>query len=123
MEKLKGLIDTNILVDYLKGEKRAKQELSLYEEPAISLITWMEILIGAEEKEQESLLRSFLHRFRIIEINQDIAERAVILRRTHHIKIPDALIWATAQFLGCLFVTRNSRDFPKNNPLIRIPYS
>jgi hypothetical protein len=60
--------------------------------------------------------------FRVIVIGPEIAEQAVILRRDHHLKLPDALIWATAQHEGCLLVTRNRKDFGSQTPGIRIPY-
>ena len=40
---LKALFDTNILVDYLSGIAAAKDEISLYDDKAISIITWMEV--------------------------------------------------------------------------------
>ena len=46
----------------------------------------------------------------------------VALRREHRMRLPDAIIWATAQDLGVLLVTRNSRDFPSKDPGVRIPY-
>jgi predicted nucleic acid-binding protein len=58
----------------------------------------------------------------IIALDEAIAERAVSLRRSHHIKLPDAIIWATAQVHAMLLVTRNTRDFTAGDPGIRMPY-
>jgi predicted nucleic acid-binding protein len=66
--------------------------------------------------------RSFLSSFDIIALDGEIAERAVNLRREHHIKSPDAIIWATAQTRAMLLVTRNVRDFAADDPGIRMPY-
>jgi predicted nucleic acid-binding protein len=46
-----------------------------------------------------------------IALDATIAARAVTLRRSHHIKLPDAIIRATAQVRAMLLVTRNTRDF------------
>ena len=46
----------------------------------------------------------------------------MVIRRRYKIRLPDAVIWATARILGCLLVTRNIRDFPKDDPGVRIPY-
>jgi len=70
----------------------------------------------------ERATRSFLSSFDIIALDGEIAERAVNLRRDHHIKLPDAIIWATAQTRGMLLVTRNTRDFAADDPGIRMPY-
>ena len=45
------------------------------------------------------------------------------LRRERRLKLPDALIWATARRHGSLLVTRNTKDFPKDDPGVRVPYS
>ena len=59
----------------------------------------------------------------MIELDGAIAELAVTLRRQHRIKLPDAVIWATAQVGRRLLVTRNVRDFPKDDPGVREPYA
>ncbi len=51
-----------------------------------------------------------------------MAERAVELQQSRRIRLPDALIWATAQVHGLLLVTRNTRDFPADDPGVRVPY-
>ena len=119
---MKAVIDTNILVDYLNGLEKARRELDSFEELYISLVTWMEILIGAKDAEEESEIREFLRRFRVHPVDEGVAERAVEIRRGEMIRLPDAIIWATSQHLGLLLVTRNTRDFPARNPGIRVPY-
>lgn len=48
--------------------------------------------------------------------------RAVQIRKTARIKLPDALIWASAQAHSMLLVTRNTKDFSASEPGVRIPY-
>ena len=120
MESL-NLGDTNILIDYLNGIQQAQQELDLYEEPCISLITWMEVLTGSQPEEEDTI-REFLIRFRVIPIDKRIAEEAVRIRRERRLRLPDAIIWATARDAGSILVTRNTRDFPDDFPGIRVPY-
>ena len=122
MASVKAVIDTNILIDYLNGSEKAKHELDSFEELYISIITWMEILVGVEETDEESEIREFLRRFRIQHVDAGVAERAVEIRRREKVRLPDAIIWATAQQLGVLLVTRNTRDFPARHPGIRVPY-
>jgi len=119
---MKAVVDTNILIDYLNGSTKARRELESFDELFISLITWMEILVGASEGDEESEVREFLRRFRVHPIDEGIAERAVDIRRHEKMRLPDAIIWATAQQLGILLVTRNTRDFPARHPGIRVPY-
>ena len=59
----------------------------------------------------------------MIALDDEIARRAVELRRAHRIKLPDAVIWATAQTTGRLLVTRNTKDFSPDDPGVRKPYT
>ncbi|MDO8501615.1 MAG: type II toxin-antitoxin system VapC family toxin [Gemmatimonadaceae bacterium] len=120
---MNAVLDTNILIDYLNGSADARRELDSFDTIYISLISWMEILVGAAEGDEESEIREFLRRFRVHPVDEGVAERAVEIRRRDKIRLPDAIIWATAQHLGLLLVTRNTRDFPSNHPGVRVPYS
>ena len=122
MVALKALFDTNILIDYLNGIVPARDELKRYDCRLISLITWMEVMIGCRSGEEEPPVRRFLASFDLLPIDADIAERAVTLRRDARIRLPDAIIWATAQQHSALLVTRNTKDFSTNLPGIRLPY-
>jgi predicted nucleic acid-binding protein len=119
---VRAVIDTNILVDYLHGISLAKAEMALYQSPAVSVISWMEVMVGATSQ-TEATTRAFLQSFTLLEIDAKIAERAVILRKTRRIKLPDAIIWATAQVHQCLLVSRNTRDFDQGDPGVRVPYT
>ena len=118
---VKALFDTNILVDYLNAVPGARTELQRYTEKAISIITWMEVMVGADD-ELQAATSDFLNSFEVIALDERIAERAVGLRRRHRIKLPDAVIWATAQTQAMLLVTRNIKDFPDDDPGVRAPY-
>ena len=119
---MRAVFDTNILVDHLNGHGEATEEMGRYETRDISIITWMEVLIGTRGEEEERVVRRFLNGFGCIGIAGDIAEEAVELRRGQAIKLPDALIWASARTRNALLVTRNTKDFPRNDPGIRVPY-
>jgi predicted nucleic acid-binding protein len=120
--RMKAVFDTNILVDYLNGVPAAQRELEQYEEVAISIVTWMEVLAGAGDAQEEAVARDFLSRFNLQPLGKTVAERAIKIRRQHKLKLPDAIIWATAAELGRVLVTRNTKDFPETNPGIRVPY-
>ena len=54
--------------------------------------------------------------------NVTIAREAVEIRRRRRIRLPDALIWASARAQSALLATRNTKDFPPDEPGIRRPY-
>ena len=82
----------------------------------------MEVMVGADG-DLESATRGFLSGFDVVGVDERIAQRAVTLRRSHKIKLPDAVIWATAQTHAMLLVTRNTKDFPADDPGIRAPHA
>lgn len=43
---MKALFDTNVLIDFLAGIPQARGEIDRYDDAAISIVTWMEVLIG-----------------------------------------------------------------------------
>lgn len=118
---MKALFDTNILIDFLNKVPQAQNELHRYESRAISIITWMEVMVGADQV-LEAQTRQVLGNFDVIALDNEIAERAVQLRRQHRVKLPDAVIWASAYIHSMLLVTRNTKDFAPDTPGVRIPY-
>ena len=120
---MKALFDTNILIDYLNGREAAKVELARYQHRLISVITWMEVLVGVANDAEADVVEMFLRDFRVVEITRGIAREAVGLRRAHRLRLPDALVWASARAESALLVTRNTRDFSSDEPGIRHPYS
>jgi predicted nucleic acid-binding protein len=116
-----ALFDTNILIDYLNGIEQAKTELEKYSDKAISVITWMEVMVGATP-ETEAITRNFLSAFDTLPIENQVCEAAVKLRKKHNIKLPDAIVWATAQIDKRILVTRNTKDFSHEEPGVRVPY-
>lgn len=118
---VKALFDTNILIDYLNAVPQARTELSRYTERSISIVTWMEVMVGAEAAVAPAT-RDFLAGFDLVPLDQGVAERAVALRQAHRIKLPDAVVWASAQVQSALLVTRNAKDFPPDDPGVRLPY-
>ena len=119
---VKALFDTNILIDYLRGIPAARTELERYDDKFVSIISWMEVLAGAPVT-VESGTRDFLDSFTVIDLDHAVAERAVALRRQHRVKLPDAIVWASARVHAMLLVTRDTRDFRKDDPGVRVPYS
>ncbi len=117
-----ALFDTNILIDYLGGRLEARRELERYSETGISIITWMEVLVGAKP-DTEIATKQFLRSFDVVPIDEAVAERAVALRQQYRMRLPDAIIWASADTRRMLLVTRNTKDFPAHMPGIRVPYT
>ena len=118
---MKALFDSVILIDYLNGITAARVEIARYDAALVSPINWMEVMVGVSAAE-EPVVRRFLARFGQVAVDEHIAELAVELRRRHRLRLPDAVVWASARHAGALLVTRNTRDFPDDDPGVRVPY-
>lgn len=117
-----AVFDTNIVIDALNGVAAADAEYARYERVLISRVTWIETLVGVEGDDDQ--VRDFLStRFEVIALDLAVAEKAVALRRAHHIRLPDAVIWATAQVNDAILVSRNTKDFDPGWAGIRVPYT
>jgi len=51
---MNAVFDTNIVIDALNGVANVDTEYSRYERVLISRITWMEVMVGAQDKEVET---------------------------------------------------------------------
>ncbi len=120
--QLKALFDTNLLVECLAGVEQAGDEIDRYQLRSVSRIVWIELLVGAKSPEIEARRRLFLDQFTLLEIDETISQETILIRRRTRLKLPDAIILATARVHGLLLVTRNARDFSRDDPDIRIPY-
>lgn len=118
--------DSNIIIDVLQGLPQARAELVRGVERGrvwLSRIVWIEVLskgVDQGSKRAEHLLSGF----GIDELDEEIAGRAAALRREREgLKVPDAIILATAQVRGRILVTRNTKDFLAQMPGVRVPYT
>ena len=100
------LLDTDIFVDHLRGARRLPIGSDAIH---YSIVTRAELFAGRGS--EESRVSLLLAPFREVALDRSIAERAGRLRRAGAMRLPDALIAATAIESGCVLVTRNVRDF------------
>lgn len=106
------LVDTNILIylskKKLKLEKIASPDDTLF----ISVITYMEVMGYAfNSNPEKALVEKMCSLFPIIELNSGIVEQVIAIRRNHKIKLPDAIILASAAVNKLELLTANVTDF------------
>jgi len=119
MERPQYLIDTNAIIDYLENKLPASG-LALMNEALdtkcnVSIITKIEILVFNTTAEHYLLLENFLDDVEIIDLTSAIADRTIAIRKLYKIKLPDAIIAATALVYKLTLVTRNVADFKRIN--------
>jgi len=119
---VKAVFDTNILIDYLNGIEAAKAELARYRTRQISIITFIEVMVGSKGADEENTIRGFLASFEVLELSAEVANEAISIREELRLKIPDAIVYASARTQGCILVSRNDKELKPEWPDIRIPY-
>lgn len=107
------LIDSNAVTDFLSGkfsEEGMKFMSKIIDKtPIISAITRIEILSFITPN--SDLLKKFVAISNVVMLDEDIIQKTIALRRSRKIKIPDAIIAATAIVKGFTLITHNISDF------------
>lgn len=116
---MRWLLDSNVLIDALAGlphgvrvlqEARKRSEVSVI----YSAITRIEVLGFPNLSEQEeAAVRRLLNEFQEVAVSNAVIERTIQIRKLVRIKIPDALIAASADTTQAVVVTRNTDDFQR----------
>ena len=111
------LIDTDVLIDYLRGRAEAVSYLESLTEPLlISAITVAELHAGVREGAERTALEQFLSVFDVIPVDNVIAANGGLIRRdygkSHGVGLADAIIASTAEFRKADLVTLNKKHFP-----------
>ena len=105
------ILDSNIII-YLSKDLINIEDVFYdnNEEYAISVITYMEILgYKFESKEEEYIIKELLSYLNIIYINKDLADSVVNIKKQNNIKLPDAIICATAIKNSATLITNDIR--------------
>ena len=119
---IKYLWDTNTVI-YLQqqfppGAEQFIDDLLKDEQPVISAITEIELLCWKTVTEKDlQVLYSFINDALVIELEQPIKLKTADIRKACKIKLPDAIIAATALVYDLTLLSRNAADFSNINGL------
>ncbi|CAN5557423.1 type II toxin-antitoxin system VapC family toxin [soil metagenome] len=120
------LIDTDVLIEYLRGREKGLEYLEdLDADLSISVISVAELFSGVKGDEEKRVLQQFLLAFTVLPVTERVARTGGFYRReyrpSHGTGLADALIAATAEELGLSLVTFNRRHFPMVSEIVT-PY-
>ena len=123
------ILDTDILLDHLQGNRAAldylSAELKAGETLAISVITLTELLSGLRYDE-EPRINQLLRFFFILDINEAVGRKASEylrqFRQSDRLDLGDALVAATTLFAGGTLITRNLKRYPMPDITLAVPY-
>ena len=108
------LLDTNILIYLSKKQLAFDKVASPGDRLVISVITYMEVLGYPFSNETEKhIVEELCQYFPVIELDKKIVEKVIQIKQQNKIKLPDAIILATALVNKLDLITANVSDFSK----------
>ena len=122
------LLDSDILIDHLRGYEPARQYLKRFEagevQGYLSIITVAELAAGhMRQDDEEAKVQQLLALFTHIELDFAIAWRGGEIRRHYQTRLADALMAATALSRHLTLATRNLQHFtPIEGLRVEKPY-
>jgi predicted nucleic acid-binding protein len=111
------LVDTDVLIWYLKGNNNARQEIEALSGFFISVVTYMELVQGMRNKQELIALRRALRFWnaKVLYISEDISAKAMFYVEQHYLshsmQLADALVSATAVANGLDLLTGNAKHY------------
>ena len=110
------LLDSNTVIDYIAQLHPDNAMLFLNqiidEEINVSVITKIEVLSFDPDKDDNyPILVDFFEAANLIDLSSDIVNKTIQIRQKQKIKLPDAVIAATALANGLILISRNTKDF------------
>ncbi|MBN2896776.1 MAG: type II toxin-antitoxin system VapC family toxin [Campylobacterales bacterium] len=111
------LIDTDVLIWYLRGNQKAYELIHTMGAFCISSVTYMELVQGMRNKDELRVLQKTLKQWSVktIYINEEIASRALFYVEehflSHSMQLADSLIAATATSYGMTLITANDKHY------------
>jgi predicted nucleic acid-binding protein len=109
----KYLMDSNVIIDQLGNNLPSKASSFIDSLPVvISVITRIEIVGWYNATNQQiEKLKTFVGSAFIYPLSEDVIEQTINIRQNHKIKLPDAIIAATALVNNCALITHNVSDY------------
>jgi predicted nucleic acid-binding protein len=108
----KGLLDSNVIIDAAKGLVSTQEIVNNYDYLYASIISYVETLgYNFSDNSEKEMISQLLGAIEIVDLNKDIANIAIEYRRRKKIKLPDALVLATAKYLNANLLTSDGDDF------------
>ena len=117
----KGLLDSNVIIDAAKDAISIQEIINKYDYLYTSLICYVETCgYPFADKEEQELIEAIVNSIEVVNPDKNIADIAINYRKQKKIKLPDALILATAKYLHADIITSNVADFQNIDTSVKI---
>jgi tRNA(fMet)-specific endonuclease VapC len=125
MNGIKYFLDTNAIINLLNGNSYLKKRLNNADWIGISVISQLEFLSYSKISElDKQLFSTFLQRVEVVNLvnsHIQLASEIISIRKHNNLKLPDAIIAASAVINNCILVT-NDKAFDKVTTLQALTY-
>lgn len=116
------LIDTSAIIKYLNGSFPAAglhfMDQVLEEQSNISFMSEIELRVwNPVDQSDKEVYDYFVTKSNVIGISQEVIDQTVAVRTLHRLKVPDAIIAATAIVNNMTLIADNDKDFLKVDSL------
>lgn len=115
MEQPQYLIDTNSVIDYLSGKLPPSaavfMNVVIDAVPNVSVVTKIELLGFNAPEQHYKTLSDFINDATVLDLNDNVIEASIQIRKKYKTKLPDAIIAATAIVYDLVLISRNISDF------------
>jgi predicted nucleic acid-binding protein len=107
------LFDSNVIIDYLAGRFTANKLTEIVDTSLnISVVTKIEVLgFISGIAELDSKTEQFVSLANNYELTSNIVQQTILLRKKYRLKMPDAIIAATALTHNFKLLSHNTKDF------------
>ena len=111
------LLDTDILVDFLRGYSKAVAFINAQSARVIlSAIVVAELYAGVKGEAEQIVLDNFVSIFRVVPVSAEIAKVGGLYKRdfgkSHGVGLADAILAATAEAENAELKTLNRKHYP-----------
>ena len=108
----KALLDSNVIIEASKGVISINSNIKKHKYLYISIISYIEVKgFNFSNIDEKSAIESILKIIPTINLDLQISEIAINLRKIRKVKLPDAIILATAKSMNAPIITKNINDF------------
>lgn len=119
----KGILDSNVIILASKELIDVENLLSKYDVFYVSVITYIEVYaFNFQSSIEKNIIDEIFANLEIVQLNQEIADQAILYRKntSKKIKLPDAIILASAKYINADLLTDDWDDFQNVDSTVNV---
>jgi len=116
-----ALLDSNVFIYISQKQLDFEKLLAHYDNFYTSVISKMEVLgYNFDSQQEKEIVENLFKEIEILNLNEDIVNNVIETRKKRKIKLPDAIVYATASTNDIDLITRNVDDFKNIDKNIKV---